>query len=230
MQFFKPRFKEEFVGQVFLVDSSGIFVASDPPAPEVMGKNFAFRDWYKGVMGTQYAYLSEVYKRAPEPQYNVVTMAMPIIGENQRVAGIVGFQMRIDHFKEWSKTIGTNSLVIVDQYGHIVAHPQFLSQGAIADFYLPQIIKDLQVKKSGAEIIFNPVEKENQVIAYALIPGYNWGMLIEQSSSESFIERSAHLWQHTIVFSLILLWCGFLVYLLMRTIEHFQGHRKDIVS
>ncbi|MDO8676534.1 MAG: hypothetical protein Q7K16_02690, partial [Candidatus Azambacteria bacterium] len=48
LQFFKPRFKEEFVDQIFLVDPSGIFVASDPPAPEVMDKNFAFRDWYKG--------------------------------------------------------------------------------------------------------------------------------------------------------------------------------------
>lgn len=67
-----------FVDRLFLSDVNGTLMADTPELPDVRGRNFAFRDWYQGVKSHWNPYISDVYKRAAEPQLNVIAVALPI--------------------------------------------------------------------------------------------------------------------------------------------------------
>lgn len=225
VKFFQPLGDQSFIDGLFFVDPEGKLTAITPSAPEALGESFAFRDWYRGVQSTGHLYLSEAYQRVNKPQYNVVTIAAPVIGENGLLVGIVGFQMRLSHFAEWSKKINTGSLgivSIVDQYGHILSHPRYSSEGAIADFSGLPIMKDLQQGKTGTKVLFNSFEREEQVVAYAPVSGYGFGVLVEQAAPAAFAERTKDRFVHIVLLGLLLLWNIFLAYLILLTIEHFE--------
>lgn len=229
LKYFRPLETEQFISGLFFSDSEGNLTSITPPAPEAIGKNFSYRDWYKGVQSTGYLYLSEVYQRANEPKYNVVAIAAPILGEDGLLIGIVGFQIRLEYFAEWSKKINTSNfgfISIIDRYGHIISHPKYAPQGSIMDFSSLFVVKNLQ-KGNGVEVLFNPIEKTKQAIAYAPITHYGLTVLVEQDATIAFRTGTNSRLAHALSLGLLLLWDIFLIYLLIKTIEFFQGQRRD---
>lgn len=218
------------IDDVFFTDSRGNITAITPSTPEVLGKNFAFRDWYKGVVSSGQVYLSEAYQRVQKPQYNIVTMAAPIVGEDGQMIGIVGFQIRLDRFADWSKAINNGSpgfIAIVDQYGHAVSYPQFPPQGPIVDLSGLSAVKDAQKKNAGAEILFNTFDGKDEAIAYAPVSKYNWDVLVVQTTAVAFAERTVTHAVHIFMFGLLLLWGCFLIYFILKILEHFQDHFEN---
>src|SRR3989338_658950 len=67
-----------YIERIFLTDPEGTLRADYPPLPSVRGKNFSFRDWYKGVRQNWQPYISQAYQRTAAPQYNVVAITVPI--------------------------------------------------------------------------------------------------------------------------------------------------------
>ena len=51
-----------------------------PMDPAVIGQNFAYRDWYKGVADGWKPYVSEVYRTRAAPQQLAVAVAVPVGG------------------------------------------------------------------------------------------------------------------------------------------------------
>ena len=221
---------QSFIEGIFFTDPQGKGEGSIPLTPGLVGQDFSFRDWYGGVVRTGRVYLSEAYQRMSEPQYNIVAIAAPIIGDNGLLAGIVGFQMRLEHFANWAKAINTNShglISIVDQSGRIVSYPQSSSLGGvIVDFPDPLIANNLNKRETGANVIFNSLEKEKQVIAFAPITGYGWGLVVQQNTTDAFAQRTKSRLAHGIALGLLLVWGLFLIYLMLKAVEHSQDHRK----
>ncbi|MHB8671872.1 MAG: PDC sensor domain-containing protein, partial [Acidimicrobiales bacterium] len=48
----------------FLLDPKGRLIAITPPSPELVGKDFRFRDYFAGVASTGQTYVSEAYEFA----------------------------------------------------------------------------------------------------------------------------------------------------------------------
>src|SRR2546423_13583835 len=46
--------------RVFLSDPAGTVWATEPEAPSIYGRSYAFRDWYRGVSASWQPYMSEV--------------------------------------------------------------------------------------------------------------------------------------------------------------------------
>ena len=63
---------------VSIYTPDGTMKAIYPPQPDLIGKNFAYRDWYKGVSHEWKPYISEVYQSAVQPHYLVVAIAIPL--------------------------------------------------------------------------------------------------------------------------------------------------------
>src|SRR2546425_703173 len=70
--------------RVFLADRSGIVWATEPETPEIYGRSYAFRDWYRGVSRDWQPYMSEVYQ-TDVGHTLAVALVMPIRDVDERV-------------------------------------------------------------------------------------------------------------------------------------------------
>ncbi len=203
------------IDRVFLADPSGTLMADTPELPGVRGRNFAFRDWYQGVSSTWEPYISEVYKRAAEPRYNVIAITIPIKAEDQKIIGILALQVPLNILSEWTESIGVGPsgfVFFVDRRGRIAAGPQSSPEGEIVDYSsLPAVQKVLRGER-GVEILINPVENEERVVAYEPVVGYGWGAIAEQPTLNAFAVRDSHLWRSLVVYGFFCLFSGVLSY------------------
>ena len=62
----------------FLSDERGILLDIDPATPAIVGMDFSFRDWFKGVTGLDRPYVSEVYQSAAAGAPVVAAAAAPV--------------------------------------------------------------------------------------------------------------------------------------------------------
>ena len=188
-----------FVDMVFLADTAGTVHAYAPQGPDytaLVGKNYAQRDWYRGVSANWEPYVSEVFKRAALPNYKVVSVVVPITAESNEPIGIFGFTVRAEAFLDWKKHIdvGHEGIVyFVDQKGRLISHPNFSSETDIVDFSSVPVVQKVLRGEGGAEITFNPIENEERVSAYEPVHHYGWGVVAAQPTAIAFAERDASL-------------------------------------
>jgi signal transduction histidine kinase len=88
----------------------------------IIQRNFAFRDYYKGAVATGKPYLSEVFL-SMATDHNVSVLAVPIYSEgNGSLVGIWGGAVDLNMISEALKTGSNRELIAyVDQQGHKVA-------------------------------------------------------------------------------------------------------------
>lgn len=185
-----------FIERLFLTDISGTLTADVPRLPGSVGKNFSLRDWYIGISKNWEPYLSEVYKRAAPPQYNVVAYAVPIKADNGSPIAILVLQIKLDTLLHWIKDlkVGESGFAYVtDAKGHIAAHPHFDPQGEIINYALVPAVQKALRGEEGVEILFNYIENEERISAYQPIPGYNWVVVATEPTSAAFALRNQSL-------------------------------------
>jgi signal transduction histidine kinase len=220
-----------FIDRLFLAGLDGTLWSDTPALPDVRGKNFAHRDWYRGVTQTWKPYLSEVYQRAAEPRYNVVAVAAPIKAEDGMLAGILVLQVKLDFLLEWTKaiTVGPNGfVVIVDKRGKIAAHPKFPPQGKLVDYSKFAAVQKLLRGEIGVELLSNPIERAEQLVAYQPVPGYGWGAIVEQPVRDAFSVRDDNLKRLIAAYALIGLFSCALAYLILRFITERRQSESEI--
>jgi signal transduction histidine kinase len=222
-----------FIDRLFLADLDGTLMADTPALPGVRGKNFAYRDWYKGVSSHGQPYISEVYKRAAEPELNVIAVAAPIKTEDQKVAGLLVLQVRLNILLEWAShvDVGPSGFVfLVDRQGHVAAHPKFAPDREIMNLSaVPTVQKALRGER-GVEIAFNPIEKEEQIAAYEPVPGYGWGVIAQEPTSAAFATRNSSLRRLLLTYGFIALISLFLAYLILRTLAERKRVAEEILD
>ena len=73
----------------FLTDPAGRLLAIDPPTPDIVGQDFSFRDWYRGVTESGATYVSESYVSAAAGRPRVVAAASPVRTTDGRTVAIL---------------------------------------------------------------------------------------------------------------------------------------------
>jgi signal transduction histidine kinase len=114
------------VDRAFVTDLHGVLWSDYPHAPESLGQNFSYREWYRGLSRAWEPYLSEVYQRHAEPKPLVVAIAVPIRHAGQ-VLGALVYQYRLDGITEWLRQIqvgGSGYVFVIDHTGTVAAHPK----------------------------------------------------------------------------------------------------------
>lgn len=195
------------INRVFIVDMEGTLLADTPHLPGVVGKNFADRDWYHGVVRDWKPYISEIYKRAAEPQYNMIAVAIPVRDIKQEPVAILVLQVSIDNMTDWTKRteVGTGGFVyFVDKKGQVAGHPKSSLDGEILDFSFIPLVQKVLRGESGVEVNFNPFDKEERLSAYESVPKYNWGAVATQPTINAFAGRTEAMFALGVVLSLIL--------------------------
>lgn len=222
-----------YIDTVGLFDPKGTLMAVTPPIPEAIGQNFAYRDYYQGVSKDWQPYVSEVFKRAPEPKYNVVSIAVPIKSESiregdRKILGILLLTINLDIILDWAREIEVGPggfAYFVDRNGHVAGHPKFSSQDEVVDFSeVPAVKKILQGEK-GVEILYNPIEKEERISAYEQVPVYGWGVIVQQPTLTAFASRKERLQQLLTFDAITIAAVSFLAYLILGFIKTQYRYR-----
>ena len=197
-----------YVDQVMVTDPAGTEMADAPRLMGVTGKSFSSYDWYKGVTRDWKPYVSGAYSKGKFPTRNVIGVAVPVLADNESVIGILVIEVRLEKMLEWIRQIdvGLSGFVYVtDQKGKVVAHPRFSPQGEIADFSSDPSVQRALRGMQGVGIDIHPVEKEERISAYTLVPNYGWAIVVTQPSDVAFIERNQALHSLSFIYGIFLL-------------------------
>lgn len=218
-----------FFERIVLADPQGTITADIIEPSDVIGKNFAHRDWYQGVSKEWKPYISEIFKAAAAPYYNSVVLAIPIKDENQKTLGILVLQIKTDVLSDWTQDINAGPsgyVYFVDKAGHPVGHPEHPPDSEIVDFSNKPYVKSVMDGKSGAEVLFDTVDGEEEVVAYRPIEYYKWGVVVEQPTDVAFLARDRELNRIKFVSGFIFLLICLGAYLILRVIAAINNYRQ----
>lgn len=191
-----------YVDAIFIADPSGVVRVITTTDQGAVGKDFSYRDWYKGLIREHKPYVSEAYKRASEPRYNIIAAAVPINNTEGKFIGVLALQIKLDTILSWTKDLNTDKgfVYITDQRGKVVAHPLFdLQAEELIDFSSVPVVKKALDGQHGVEIVYNPVEKVTRLSAYRSVPEYGWMVAFTEPVDSAFSERSRELKNRLIV-------------------------------
>ena len=151
----------QFVGAFDAQGTARVIVPQD----KVVGSNFAYRDWYRGVTTKWQPYVSEVYRTAVTPGGLVVAVAVPLRDAHGQPDGIL---------------MGTYGLAqLTEKFGAI-------KKGAISDF---NVVDQHGVVAAGREIETQsePTPVRNSVAAARALAGEEGSERLHRDSGDAFI-------------------------------------------
>ncbi len=168
----------------FLSDPAGVLWAIYPEAPQLYGRSFAHRDWYRGVSREWRPYMSEVFPAARD-QAPVVSLVMPIRDLDGKVIGIIGSAQRLETIRQWLLPIQVpnGDLYVVDRKGQFVFHRTRTGPEHLADFARVPVVERLLKGEEGLGELENRVEGEVGLNAYRLLPSLGWGLVVHRSKN-----------------------------------------------
>jgi PAS domain S-box-containing protein len=212
----------------------GTMQAIYPPQPNLIGKSFAYRDWYKGVSSDWKSYTSEVYRSAVYPNDLVVAIAIPLYDDQGKPNGIL---MGADPLKTLSqRLVGTRleggwNILLIDQNGHLGARKN-IESSTMVDLAEYEPVKQLHAGNSGQGIFVR--DSISRFTHYEPVPNYGWGLLVEQRATllqEKIWAVQKHVWLLGLVFAVVgLLISGLLssLYVRMETGNRFLDLSVDM--
>ena len=197
-----------YVDQIFLTDPRGLEMADAPKLLGFKGKNFSSYDWYQGLSHDWKPYVSGPYRKGHARRKNVIGVAVPVLADDEStIAGLV-IEVRLDNVLEWIQqvNVGLSGFVYVtDQKGRLIAHPRFSPQGEITDFSSDPSVQRALRGMQGVGIDTHPVEKEERISAYTLVPKYGWVVVVTQPADVAFIERNEALSSLSFIYGIFLI-------------------------
>lgn len=155
----------------FVSDLRGRLVVFYPAQPELIGQNFSFRDWFKGVSATGRPYVSSGYRSARAGHPLVVAVATPVFDGSRRV-GYVTVLWQLDSVREVSVGARQDNgvfITITDQLG----------QSLLAALTVDNRGQPVEPKVSGSTRSALAGRKVSSVVAGNLeeagpVPGLGW--------------------------------------------------------
>jgi signal transduction histidine kinase/DNA-binding response OmpR family regulator len=168
------------IGTAFLADTNGRLVDVVPETPAIVGKDFRFRDWYKGVTASGKPYVSEAYRTQAAGQPLVVAVAAPVWaggdkGEGGRRLGILVVAYRIDTIQEFAERFARTrgvDLTLTDQRGVVIADPTSPPERLVSRRQDPTVAPALAGSSGVTELADD--DGEDVVAAYAPLPALGW--------------------------------------------------------
>jgi PAS domain S-box-containing protein len=90
----------------FVASLAGTSLATYPPEPSVYGTNFAYRDWYKGLVATGRPFVSNAIVTKEASHALAVTVTAYIRGPNGAPVGILGINYSLQSIRTYSLNAG----------------------------------------------------------------------------------------------------------------------------
>jgi PAS domain S-box-containing protein len=169
---------------VCIVDLDGNMRAVYPPEPAVVGRNFAFRDWYKGEVRQWQPYVSEVYQTSLPPYQLVVALTVPVTDDAGKPIAILMAPFSLTTMSDQlmqTKMENGWTISLIDQHGHLSARPNIDVLSPAVDLRAYEPVKRMQAAQSGYGFFVR--DGDTFAARYLPIPQYGWGVLVEKPIS-----------------------------------------------
>ena len=164
------------------------------------GNNFAFRDYYKGAVGTRNTYLSDVIISAAlgRPQANI---AVPMYSNNGTLVGLWAGGLNLTTFSESLQSLNLRNnndgerIVIVDRQGQKIADSS--NQSLLSNVTFSESFASLQSFKNSINgdsgtlmetingttmaVSYHPVEAFSNIWAVLYLQPYDGGMILNRN-------------------------------------------------
>lgn len=197
-----------FVERVFLSDIQGTLQSDTPALPNVRGRNFAHRDWYRGVSLDWRPYVSESYIRTADPRIYVIALAFPVRSDKGDVVGILVLQIPTDMILQWINEFAetpSNRIYFSDQKGEIIKSSTVIGdQKGVVDPRIPSRHFLLQAKREFKASIVQ-YDGEEGVLSFAVVTNYGWGVLSFEPLSSIFAYMNKTLFNLRLFYGVCLL-------------------------
>lgn len=217
-----------YIDSIAILDKEGTLRAIVPSAPGIIGKNFAYRDYYQEVSKNWQPYVTPVFKKAGGHQDNIVSVVIPIRStDTSRVTGIMAVGVRLDAIEEWSNSLATGTgdmAYIVDQKENIITH----NDGTFShsDDSLHKILAHKAVgEKAGVEVVSLSSVHEEFLVAHSPVARYGWGVVLMRPTAVAFTERTNGFLRIAFPWFLTLVFIGTLLYFILKNRESLQRER-----
>ena len=162
----------------FISDLAGTTLFRNPPAPGVVGHNFAYRDWYKGLRATGRSYVSAATPSVLAGHPLVVAVVNYIRGPDGRPAAILGATYNLASVEAFSHSVAKVdgiTLTVTDRAGTV------LSAGGLHGVVSAAVdapVRDARAGRSGL-LRYTPVlpgrgHGPREVAAYTSVPATGW--------------------------------------------------------
>lgn len=220
------------IDRLILADRSGTVWADSPAIPNSYGKNFAFREWYKGLVKNEWRpHISRIYKRLLPPQLNIINGAFPITDEQNQVVGILVIQLRLDQFKTWNLLDDLEkdeALFIVDQGGQVVASPSLNTESEILDRSGFEAVQRAITGQKGIGRFKHPETGQEMLVSYAPVSGYGWGVVVAQPVASAYAQRNQSLGFILLIFGVIFLLNLLFAWIILKNMSRLRQARESL--
>lgn len=225
-----------YIEMVGFFDTEGVLKAVIPQTPELVGKNFAQRDYYQGVSKEWKPYVSEAFKRSVYPKYNVVSVAIPVKSPEQKILGVLLLTVNLDAIVSWSEEISLGSgghIYIVDKKGQFVVHPHLENEDNLIDFSDSPVVQKLLKGEHGVGVFLDPVDNNEDLIAYAPVQDYGFGVMVAQKTDVAFSERKSTLIEYVLFWMIITFSANVFLYRILKdriTLKTQRDHERVMLD
>lgn len=140
-------------------------------------------------------------KRNPLTGEPTIFMGQPIVNKQGKMLGVLLGELRIDFIEAIRARVKFGQKghsAIVDQTGHVIAHPNPAWMHEIRDLTDWPIVQAMMAGKTGVTTFYSPFMKGNMVAGYAAVPEIGWGIMVPQPESEVAAQVHALMRSHLI--------------------------------
>ncbi len=224
-----------FIVGVGIFDEQGTCQGGVPDFSPSLGKNFAYRDWYKGVSYAWQPYISELYRRLTKPHYNIVGVAVPILyhvkegrivsaagDEEGEVAGILNVHVRNEILGEWINEVEKFKkgafLFLIDKNKNLVYHPGYDPGKDILSYR--QTLQGLLLGKQGFAhgFVVDQVTSQRYFMTYTSCGAHDFGIVLAVPEGIAFAARNQQLKLLVFLYILLVIFVWLITYFIVRLV------------
>jgi PAS domain S-box-containing protein len=217
----KKRYPD--VDILLITDKQGTIWSRHPTDSSVVGKNFAYRDWYKGVSKEWKPYISDVFLRIVGEKDLAVTVCIPFFDKTGEAIGLlVNSQGTIGLsylFKQVLLDPGAE-ITVTDRKGQIVYSSEHEVKEIKPYPFQPGFKKAMAAKNKIFAVDDPDLGGRTRYISFAPVVNIGWTIFLSRDKRSIFLSESSYYIQVTVI-----------AFLLFLTIIFFLAYsRKQVMA
>jgi signal transduction histidine kinase/DNA-binding response OmpR family regulator len=155
------------------------------PPDKIVGQNFAYRDWYRGVSANWQPYVSEVYRTAAASSPLVVAVAVPLRDERGVPTGILMATYSLSQLASEFSVLEkgeTADFYVVDQHG-VIAATHALNASEPKRFSASNVaVRALAGQEGSGQFA---IDGKNTFLGFAPIQRLGWAVIYARRESDA---------------------------------------------
>lgn len=165
-----------------IADKQGTLWVAHPERPEVLGKNFAYRDWYKDISKEWKSSISDVVLRVVREKDLAVQISVPFVNEKGEVLGILLNTQRVVGLRYLFQQVPfdpNQDITVTDRKGNIVYSSRFAMETEIKPYpFHPDMEKAMAARNKTFTVDDPTLGGRTRYLSFAPAGNIGWTVFV----------------------------------------------------